>query len=176
MWVNAECEMYKLLENSMTHSVDHVGFVGVGRMGANMARRLRDQGYTITAVYDIDARQSHTLANELACEAASSPLRVAERSRTILTVVSDDQAMRSIYAQGSESSLLRQANGRLFVNCATISPDIHIEVETLVEKHGGQTLEACMASSIPQAREGTLYLMCAGKQETLSAPAPCLIP
>jgi 3-hydroxyisobutyrate dehydrogenase len=166
--------MHKLLENSMTHSVDQVGFVGVGRMGANMARRLRDQGYTITAVYDIDARQSHALSSELACEAASSPLRVAERSRTILTVVSDDQAMRSIYAQGSESSLLRQANGRLFVNCATISPDIHIEVEALVEKHGGQSLEACMASSIPQAREGTLYLMCAGKQETFARAHPLL--
>ncbi|NOY83836.1 MAG: NAD(P)-dependent oxidoreductase, partial [Nitrospirae bacterium] len=37
-------------------------------------------------------------------------------------------------------------------------------IETLVNQHGGETLEACMASSIPQAREGTLYLMCGGKR------------
>ena len=29
----------------------------------------------------------------------------------------------------------------LFINCATISPEVHVEVETLVEKHGGQSLE-----------------------------------
>jgi 3-hydroxyisobutyrate dehydrogenase len=31
-----------------------VGFVGVGRMGANMARRLKDVGTTVSAVYDVD--------------------------------------------------------------------------------------------------------------------------
>src|SRR4051812_37596352 len=31
-----------------------IGFVGVGRMGANMARRLQEVGYTVTAVYDVN--------------------------------------------------------------------------------------------------------------------------
>jgi 3-hydroxyisobutyrate dehydrogenase len=29
-----------------------IGFVGVGRMGSNMALRLKDQGYVIGAIYD----------------------------------------------------------------------------------------------------------------------------
>jgi 3-hydroxyisobutyrate dehydrogenase len=33
---------------------EKIGFVGVGRMGANMARRLKDVGYTVGAVYDVD--------------------------------------------------------------------------------------------------------------------------
>ncbi|NDE99971.1 MAG: NAD(P)-dependent oxidoreductase, partial [Verrucomicrobia bacterium] len=34
---------------------EKIGFVGVGRMGANMARRLKDQGYSVTAVFDSHA-------------------------------------------------------------------------------------------------------------------------
>ena len=54
-----------------------VGFIGTGRMGANMARRLHDQGYHITAVHDCNARVAEELARELGCEAAGVPGRVA---------------------------------------------------------------------------------------------------
>ena len=149
----------------MNKSDYQVGFVGVGRMGANMARRLKDQGYTITAVCDVDTAKATSLAAELFCKAETIPARVAEQSNTVLTVVTDDQAMSSIFKEEDPESLLAHAKGCLFINCATLSPGIHVKVESLTERHGGQSLEACMASSIPQAREGTLYLMCAGKQE-----------
>lgn len=151
-----------------------VGLVGVGRMGANMARRLKEQGYHVKAVDDLDQERSEELARELGCEAAGTPAGVAERANTILTVISDDAAMRRIYAEDRADSLLKHANGRLFINCATLSPDVHLEVEGLVKKHGGHTLEACMASSIPQARQGTLYLMCAGEKEAFDQARPLL--
>jgi 3-hydroxyisobutyrate dehydrogenase-like beta-hydroxyacid dehydrogenase len=83
-------------------------------------------------------------------------------------------AMREIFTVNDEASLLAQAKGCLFVNCATVSPEVHIEVETLVEQQGGQSLEACMAGSIPQARGGTLYLMCGGQQESFDRAKPIL--
>src|SRR6188508_2595198 len=142
----------------------HIGFVGVGRMGANMARRLHDQGHRITAVQDRVLRVAQALALELGCEAAQAPGRVGEVSQVVVTVVSDDAAMRAIYAEETPSSLLAFAKDRLFINCATITPSVHVEVEALVERHGGACLEACMASSITQARQGTLYLMCGGEE------------
>ncbi len=151
-----------------------VGFVGIGRMGANMARRLKDKGYPIVAVYDVDWVKTEELATELKCEAAGIPARVAELANTVFTVVTDDAAMRQIYATDRPDSLLTHANGRLFINCATVSPQIHVEVEALVKEHGAQSLEACMASSITQAREGTLYLMCGGKQEAFDRAKPLL--
>jgi 3-hydroxyisobutyrate dehydrogenase len=60
---------------------------------------------------------------------------------------------------------LANAQGKLFINCATVSPGIHVEVERLAEAAGAASLEACMASSITQAREGSLYLMCGGREE-----------
>ena len=151
-----------------------VGFVGVGRMGANMAGRLHDKGYRITAVHDRNHDLAQTVARELGCGAAERAAGVAELSDTVVTVVSDDEAMRELYAEDNSSGLLLQAEGRLFLNCATITPSVHVEVEQAVERHGGASLEACMASSITQARHGTLYLMCGGKPEVFARAKPLL--
>ena len=141
-----------------------IGFVGVGRMGSNMARRLKDKGYNITAVQDRHALLAKSLAQELSCEVAATPFRVAELSEVVLTVVTDDAAMDEIFSETGPSSLLNDAKGKLFINFATVSPHMHIQAEARVERKGGSNLEALMASSITQAREGTLYLMCGGKK------------
>ena len=143
-------------------------------MGANMARRLKDVGGVVTAIYDEDTARAASLSQELGAENAQTLPRVAELATVIFTVVADDTGMRQIFSAQDSASLLAQAKGRLFVNCATISPEVHIEVESFVEQHGGQSLEACMASSIPQAREGSLYLMCGGRQESFERAKPIL--
>ena len=57
---------------------------------------------------------------------------------------------------------------------ATISPQVHVQIEKLANKAGAQSLEACMASSITQAREGKLYLMCGGNEEAFRKAEPIL--
>ena len=151
----------------------NIGFVGVGRMGANMARRLKDRGFRITAVFDANRAAATALAAELGCAACQDLSEVTAESDVILTVVSDDNAMRMIFS-GSGDNLLVNARGKLFINCATISPRVHVEVEKLAQKAGAQTLEACMASSITQAREGSLYLMCGGSKEAFRKAEPIL--
>lgn len=157
----------------MSETSERIGFVGVGRMGANMARRLADVGYTVAAVYDARPEAATQLAGELKSVATRSPAEVAERSDVIITVVTDDAAMDRIYDHGDDS-LLAHARGKLFVNCATITPDVHVAVERRVEARGGNSLEACMASSIPQARDGTLYLMIGGRREAFDRARPLL--
>jgi 3-hydroxyisobutyrate dehydrogenase len=151
----------------------NTGFVGVGRMGANMARRLKDRKFQITAVYDMNRAAATSLAAELGCAAAQDLSEVTAASDVIFTVVTDDNAMRNIFS-GRGDNLLVNARGKLFINCATISPQVHVESEKLAEKAGAETLEACMASSIPQAREGSLYLMCGGREETFRKAEPIL--
>jgi 3-hydroxyisobutyrate dehydrogenase len=142
---------------------EKIGFVGVGRMGANMARRLKECGYPVAAVYDVNRDLAEALGKEVGARSCSSLASVTELSDVIITVVTDDKAMRKIYAPKGDS-LLAAAKGKVFINCATISPEVHVEVEKLARKAGAQSLEACMASSITQARQGTLYLMCGGER------------
>ena len=147
-----------------------IGFVGVGRMGANMARRLQETGHTIAAVYDVNTAAAQTLAQELNTTAATDLKTVTALSDVIVTVVSDDQAMKRIFLGG----LLTRAKGKLFINCATVTPAVHVWVEQKCEAKGASSLEACMASSITQARQGTLYLMCGGRAEVFEQAKPLL--
>jgi 3-hydroxyisobutyrate dehydrogenase len=135
-----------------------------------MARRLKDCGYEIGAVYDVNASAAQALAQELGCPAAQELKEVTKASDVIITVVTDDKAMKGIYNGG----LLSRSKGKLFINCATISPSVHVWVEAKADKAGAQALEACMASSITQAREGSLYLMCGGKPEAFERAKPIL--
>src|SRR5437016_2295131 len=138
---------------------ERIGFVGVGRMGANMARRLKECGYRVAALYDVNRTATESLAKEIGAEACAALARVTELSDVIITVVTDDKAMRKIFSPRGDSLLVNAAE-KIFINCATISPEVHVEVEKLGRRAKAQSLEACMASSITQARQGTLYLMC----------------
>lgn len=153
---------------------ERIGFVGVGRMGSNMARRLKDCGYPVTAVYDVRTDAAAELAKELGASAATTLAEVTEAADIIITVVTDDKAMAKIFAPGKKGGLLQNASGKLFINCATVSPEAQINAYKAARKAGASALEGCMAASITQAREGTLYLMCGGEEQTFNRARPIL--
>jgi 3-hydroxyisobutyrate dehydrogenase len=142
-------------------------------MGANMARRLKDCNFSVTAVYDAHAPSAATLAAELGALHAPSLAAVTAAADVIITVVTDDASQLAVFGETGDSLLLG-AKGKIFINCATLTPKIHVEVERRAHAVGASSLEGCMASSIPQARNGTLYLMCAGEKTVFDRVLPIL--
>ena len=142
-------------------------------MGANIARRLHDVGYPVAVLYDVSRDSAAAVAKETGGEVVDSLARVTSLSDVVLTVVTDDAAVYRIFAENGDS-LLEKARGKVFINCATISPKVHEDVERLANARGAESLEACMASSIPQARNGTLYLMIGGKRDVFERVKPLL--
>lgn len=149
-----------------------IGFVGVGRMGANMARRLHEIGHPVVAIYDTNAEIAGKLAQELGSKAVGKVSEVSRLCEVIFTVVTDDVAMKTIFL--GPDNLFAEAKGKLFVNCATISPGVHVEIEKKGAELGAEVLEAPMASSLAHAREGKLYMMVAGKEESFRRAEPIL--
>jgi 3-hydroxyisobutyrate dehydrogenase len=150
-----------------------IGMVGVGRMGANMARRLVEQGFKVVAVNDARPQAASELAAELGALACSRLADVTAAADVVITVVSDDAASRQIF-MATDDNLLMGSQGKLFINCATLTPAVHQEIERAAHAAGAEALEACMASSITQAREGTLYLMCGGQTSAFERALPVL--
>jgi 3-hydroxyisobutyrate dehydrogenase len=150
-----------------------IGVVGLGRMGANMARHLRDQGFRVAAVLDSDASITAALADELKATACAKLADVTRLAKIIITVVTDDSSQLAIFTKKGDNLLIAAA-GRTFINCATVSPSTHLKIAALAQKAGASSLEACMASSITQARNGTLYLMCGGDKRTFTKVRPVL--
>ena len=142
-------------------------------MGANMARRLKDCGYQVTAVFDLNKTIAAELAEEIGATSCLNLPEVTRLADVIITVVTDDKAMDKVFAARG-NSLLKGAKGKIFVNCATIAPKTHVKVEARAKKVGAASIEACMASSITQARQGTLYLMCGGDKKAFQRIKPIL--
>jgi 3-hydroxyisobutyrate dehydrogenase len=154
-------------------TLPRIGVVGAGRMGANMALRLKDVGYPIAAIYDIRPEAAQAAAKDAGATAYTKLSEVTANSDVIITVVTDDAAMDRIFAESGDS-LLEGTRGKVFINCATVTPNVHVEVQRRAELRGAYALEACMASSIPQARNGTLYLMVGGRREVFDRMKPML--
>lgn len=142
-------------------------------MGGNMARRLKDCGYAVTAVYDAHAPAAAALAAEIGATHAARLADVTAAADVIFTVVTDDAVQLAVFAESGDS-LLAGARGKVFVNCATLTPGVHVEVERRAKAASASSLEGCMASSIPQARNGTLYLMCGGDRAVFERVEPIL--
>ena len=112
-----------------------VAFVGVGRMGANMARHLQlDCGHDITAVYDVNKEASAELAAELDAKDCSTLAEVTEAAEIIFTVVTNDDAMRAIFLGEGDNLLVdgrptqprARRNGSLvFPSCTSSGIGLH---------------------------------------------------
>ena len=149
-----------------------IGFVGVGRMGANMARRLHELGHPVVAIFDSNAANASQLAQELGSKAVEKLSDVTALCDVIFTVVTDDAAMKAIFF--GPDNLFTGAKGKLFVNCATISPAVHVEIEKKGEQLGADVVEAPMASSLTHARDGKLYMMLGGSKAGYLRAEPIL--
>ena len=85
-----------------------VGIVGVGRMGANIARHLNDEGYAVTAVYDVNSAPAQELAAEIGAQACNTLAQVTGLADTIITVVTDDQGyVRDFRGRGRQPAAKR---------------------------------------------------------------------
>jgi 3-hydroxyisobutyrate dehydrogenase len=152
---------------------EKIAFVGVGRMGANMARRLKDCGYEITAVNDVDKEAAAALAEELGARHCESLSELTAAADVVFTVVSNDAAMRNIFME-ADDNLLQGSAGTMFVNCATVSAQVQQDIDAAAKAVGAATLEGAMASSISQAREGKLFLIIGGDEAIFQQLKPIL--
>ena len=99
----------------MCNKEKKIGFVGVGRMGGNMARNLKDKGYQVSCVNDVAQDVASSLAEELGCVHVTNLAAVTASSDIIVTVVTNDDAMESIFL-GEGDNLLQDAEGKIFIN------------------------------------------------------------
>ena len=79
-----------------------------------MARHLNDKGWDVTAVFDIDRAAAAELATEIGAINAETLSAVTAASDTVITVVTNDAAMRAIFTEGSDN-LLVGAEGTTFI-------------------------------------------------------------
>ncbi|MDX6423930.1 MAG: hypothetical protein QOI67_1401, partial [Gaiellaceae bacterium] len=154
-----------------TTTATRVGFVGLGRMGGNMAARLLAAGYP---VYGEERSRQH--ADELVREGlrwCETPREVAEAAHIVFTSVPDDDVLELV-ASGPDGILAGLAPGKIWVDMSTVSPRSSRELAEEVAALGASMLDAPVSGSVPQVQAGTLTIMVGGDERAYDEVEPIL--
>lgn len=134
------------------------GFIGVGRMGAHMARRLLKAGHSLT-VYDTSADAVRELENAGA-QAASSALEVANVTETAFLSLPTPDIVQKVVEGLAQANALKHV-----VDCSTTGPSVARIAQALLAEHGIVYVDAPVSGGLAGARDGTLAVMVSGKRE-----------
>ena len=142
-----------------------IGIVGLGRMGAAMAERLRDQGFEVVG-WDQNAGTNQGLAAG-GLRIAADAHGIATDCEVVISSITEDNGARRIFT-GPDGFLQADVSGKLFIEMSTLQPMTGRELAPLVEARGARLIEAPVLGTIPQVRAGTLFAMVGGRAEDLT--------
>lgn len=148
-----------------------IGFVGLGTMGAPMARRLLEAGYEVT-VHNRTRAREEALAAAGAARAAT-PRQAADGADLVITIVSDTPDVQAVVL-GEQGVALGMKAGSVLVDMSTISPATTRRIATAVQEHGVSMLDAPVSGGSEGAEKGTLSIMVGGDAAALERARPVL--
>ena len=146
------------------------GFIGLGRMGGAMARRLIEAGHRVVA-YDVSATACDALASQGA-SIASGARAVADMVPVVFLSLPNPEVVVSTMLGADGAIAGKQLE--VCVDLSTSGPETAIKLAAgLAERHIA-SLEAPVSGGIRGAREGTLSLMISGPQAAWQRVRPLL--
>lgn len=144
-----------------------VGFLGLGAMGAHMARNLHKAGL-LAAVWNRSAAKAVDLAAQLQCAAPATPADLARQVDVMVLCVSADQDVLTVVE-------LLQAGlrpGQLVIDCSTISAQTAQRIGEGLTPLGVDFLDCPVSGGTEGARDATLAIMCGGSSASFTLAQP----
>lgn len=146
-----------------------LGFIGLGNMGSRIAQRLLDHGYPLVA-YDRNTSKVEAVVAKRGF-AAKNILELARTCDVILSCLTNDEAVQSVYA-GLEGVFAEARPGTVVLEMSTISPESSRELHRLGSQSGVEVLDVAISGSTPAAEQGTVTLLAGGNQDLFHAAEP----
>src|SRR5258707_12864176 len=145
------------------------GFVGLGAMGANMARNLHRAGL-LTGVWNRTPEKAKGLAEELKVHAFASLTELAGNCGAVVICVSADKDLREVVA-GLEPGL---STNMIVMDCSTVGKDTVREIHAQLNTLGVGFLDCPVSGGVEGARTASLAIMCGGEEAVFNRPPPLL--
>jgi len=148
-----------------------VGWIGAGRMGAQLATRLIEAGHDV-AVYNRTAAKAEPLA-ALGATVVDTPADLADRD-VVFSMVADDAALAAV-TSGPDGILAGLQPGALYVDMSTVSPGASRELSRAVRSAGATMVDAPVSGGVTAAETGTLAIMVGGTEAGYRAAEALLL-
>lgn len=145
------------------------GVIGLGAMGAPMARHLADKGY-LEGVWNRTSSKAELLCSELGTWHAENPAELASRCDVLLVCVSADADLKSVV----NSSLSGLRTGSVLVDTSTVSPTITVALAAELAKQGVAYADAPVSGGVEGAIHGRLVAMVGADLATFERIRPVI--
>jgi len=146
-----------------------VSVLGLGIMGAGMARQLAQKGFDLT-VWNRDAAKAAPLG-AAGARVAPTAADAARDADVVFAMLADDQASRSVWL-GEQGALATMRAGAIAVESSTLTVDWILELAAAVNSRGVGFLDAPVTGSKAQAESGALSFLVGGPAELLDRVRP----
>src|SRR5882762_6950430 len=147
-----------------------IGFIGLGKMGYPMARRLIEAGHQLT-VFDTSKQALDRLV-ALGAQAASSPKDIADRCETVLASLPSLQASLDV-ATGS-GGVIEGKRVKRFVDLSTVGSQMAARIHGLLAKNNIVQIDSPVSGGVGGAEKGTLAVMVSGPRADFEVTKPAL--
>jgi len=146
-----------------------VGYIGLGLMGASMARNLMKAGHSLVV-----HNRSRAIVEQLASEGATpafSPREVAEQVEFVFTNLPDSPDVEQVVL-GPDGIIEGAHDGLVFIDNSTIKPETARMLAERLAERGIPALDAPVSGGDIGARDGTLTIMVGGPQDAFERALP----
>jgi 3-hydroxyisobutyrate dehydrogenase len=139
-----------------------LGFIGLGHLGAPMARRLLAAGFPLV-VYNRDINKTKSFS-ALGAKVARDPRELAAEVDVVLSCLADAAAVEAVYL-GAGGVLRNATRGTLIIEMSTVAPETSRRVCRVAREFGISVLDVAVSGSTPVAEAGTLTLLGGGDRQ-----------
>lgn len=147
-----------------------VGWIGLGRMGAPMAERVRAAGWPLVLWAREPGSAAAAALLERGAAWAPSASHLAQGCDIVCTIVTGPDDVSALHA-----ALMPQARpGTLFIDLSTATPGTALAAARLAQAHGHQWLDAPVTGGVAGAQRGTLTCFVGGEAAALERARPLL--
>ena len=150
---------------------NQVGYIGIGRMGGRMAKRLLDAGYSL-AVYDANPAAMAPLT-ALGARACATPAEVAAQSSIVMSCLPGPEEVAEVM-EGPQGVLSIAGGNRLLIEMSTIGPAQSRALARRSREAGFAYIDAPISNGVGPAETGELTIMVGGERGDFDRAQPVL--
>lgn len=151
--------------------IQSVGFVGLGNMGAHMARSLAKEGFEVTA-FDLSDERRREIANHPRINSTDDLAKAASCDALIL-MLPNGNIVRDVII-GDKGSISNIPHGSLVIDMSSSDPEIYEELGPALTRKNVEIVDAPVSGNVSGAKSGLLTIMAGGTSDAIKRATPLL--
>lgn len=151
-----------------------VGFVGIGKMGLPMAKRIAGHGYPVHA-FDASAAALQAIGSVSGVKAAQDLAEIGRACAVVILMLPDSAVVKKVLYGEHDGLAAQLKKGAVVIDMSSSSPAVTRELGPRLNAAGVDLVDAPVSGGVKRAVDGSLAIMAGGEQAVIARVKPLLL-